>query len=145
MRVGAVPRRNEIGVTLVELLLAISVLVIAGVGLLGAYHSALHLTETAQQATVAVNDLKDIMERIKTTPFTQLQASFPSGAANGPGGAQAYTNVVGGYTLPNEQITVTHSPNTAADPRELIVRLTWTNRGRTYQRSVSTIRASQAS
>ena len=145
MRIRTGPFQESAGVTLVELLLAIAVLLIAGVGLIGSYHSALHLTEISQQASLAVNDLKDIMERIKTTPFTQLQANFPSGVADGPGGAAAYTNVVGGYTLNTEQITVTHNPSTVADPRELVVQITWTNRGRAYQRSISTMRASQAS
>ncbi|MBI2104360.1 MAG: hypothetical protein HYT90_02090 [Candidatus Omnitrophica bacterium] len=137
--------RSRAGMTLVELLCGIGVLVIAGMWLLGSYHSALHLTEVSQQTTVAINDLRDMMERIKATPFTQLQASFPHGVANGPGGARAYPSVVGGYTLPAEQITVTHSPNATADPRELTVQLTWTNRGRVYQRRVETVRASEAS
>lgn len=134
------------GVTLVELLLAIVIFAIAGVGLLSSYHWALQLMEVGQQSSVATNDLKDIMERIKATPFTRLNTDFPHGVANGPAGQFTYTNVVGGaYTLPGEQITVTHSPNTAADPRELIVQLTWTSAGRTYQRSVRTLRTSRAS
>ncbi len=127
------------GMTLVELLIAITVAVIAGVGLLVAYHSILHLTEVSQQSVVALNDLKDMMERIKTTPFSQLTATYPNGLVG------AYSPIVGGYTLPNQQITVTHQPNTNADPRELIVQVTWTNRNRNYQRSLSTMRASRAS
>ncbi len=130
------------GMTLVELLIAIAVCVVAGVWLLAAYHSALHLTEVAQQATVALDDLRDMMERIKATPFNQLTAAFPNGVANGAAG---YAVAIGNYTLPNQQITVTHSPSVAADPRELIVQVTWTNRGRVYQRSTSTVRSSQAS
>lgn len=134
--------RSRAGMTLVELLIAIAVLVVAGVWLLSAYQSALHLTEVAQQTTVALNDLGDMMERIKATPFTQLAANFPNGVANGAAG---YAVAIGNYTLPNEQITVTHSPSTVADPRELIVQVTWTNRGRVYQRRTSTVRSSQAS
>ncbi|MBI3331243.1 MAG: prepilin-type N-terminal cleavage/methylation domain-containing protein [Candidatus Omnitrophica bacterium] len=137
--------RSRAGMTLVELLITIGVLVVAGVWLLSAYHSALHLTEVAQQTTVALNDLRDMMERIKATPFVQLQTNFPHNVANGPGGAQAYANVVGGYTLPAEQITVTHTPSVTADPRELSAQVTWTNRGRSYQRRITTVRASQAS
>ncbi len=125
--------------TLVELLVATTVAVIAGVGLLAAYHAVLNLIEVSQQSVVALNDLTDIMERIKATPFTQLTASFPNGMAG------AYGPVVGGYTLSSEQIRVTHQPNTNSDPRELVVQVTWTNRSRTYQRSLSTMRASRAS
>jgi len=144
---GTSPRRKTGGMTLVELLLGIGVLVLSGVWLLGAYHSSLHLTETAQQTKVALNDLRDMMERIKATPFTRLDDDFPNGAPDGMVGAgpNRYTAVVGGYSLPNERITVTHTPDPAADPRELVVQITWTNRGRAYQRSVATVRASEAS
>ena len=130
--------RGRGGMTLVELLIAIVIAVIGGVWLLASYHSILHLTEVSQQSVTALNDLKDVMERIKATSFSQLTATFPTGVAG------AYNGVVGGYTLPNQQITVTHQPNIAADPRELVVQVTWINRNRTYQRSLSTMRASRA-
>lgn len=135
------------GLTLVELLLAIVVMVVAGTWLLSAYHSSIHLNEVARQAAVALGDLNDIMERVKATPFTQLAAEFPDGAVNGivGGGPDRYGAVVGGYTLRNEQITVTHQPSPTADPREVVVRVTWTHRNRTYQRRLSTMRTSQAS
>ena len=130
--------------TLVELLVAIMVMVLGGLWLLGAYHSVLELTEVSQQADVALNDLRDIMERIKTTPFTSLATVFPDGVQDG-GGSTPYAPIVGTYTLSGEQITVTHRPTAATDPRELIVTLRWTNRGRTYQRTLSTMRVSESS
>ena len=135
------------GMTLVELLVAMMVAVLGGLWLLGAYHSVLEMTEVSQQADIATNDLRDMMERIKTTPFTSLAANFPNGAANGVvgGGPNLYAPIVGNYTLNAEQITVAHRPTTASDPRELIATLQWTNRGRTYQRSLSTLRVSEAS
>ena len=135
------------GMTLVELLIATVVTVLGGLWLLGAYHSVIELTETSQQADVALNDLRDMMERIKTTPFTSLAANFPDGAVNGVvgGGPNLYAPIVGSYTLNGEQITVTHRPGTAADPRELIATLRWTHLGRTYQRSLSTMRVSESS
>ena len=147
-RRGFTPYRNGTGFTLVEVLFAIIVVVVSGVWLMAAYQSALHLTEVSQQTNLALSDVRVMMERIKTTPFTALNARFPNGAVNGVvgGGPDLYTGIVGGYALGNtEQITVTHSPNTAADPRELIVQVQWTNRGRTYQRRATTMRSSQAS
>jgi type II secretory pathway pseudopilin PulG len=134
------------GVTLVELLLAVTVVIISSVSLMVAYQSALHLTEVSQQSNLALNDLRAMMERIKTTPFTALNARFPTGAINGVVGAgpDQYTGVVGGYALSGEQITVTLAPSTAADPRELVVQVQWTNRGRVYQRRATTMRTSQA-
>ncbi len=135
------------GMTLVELLLALMVLTIAGVGILGAYQHALHLTEVSQQSTLALNDLNDMMEKIKSTPFSQLTPAFPNGAVNGVlgGGPDLYSAIVGGYGLNQEQITVTHQPSIAADPRELVVEVSWTNRGRVYRRQLATMRASRAS
>ncbi len=134
------------GFILVETLVAIGVVAIAGVWLMGAYQSSLQLAQVSEQMSVAVNDLKDMMERIKTTSFANLQTDFPNGAVNGivGGGADKYGAILGGYTLANEQVTVTHVPTTAADPRELIVQVSWTNGGRTYQQSVSTMRTSKA-
>ena len=135
------------GMTLVELLVAIVVVVLGGLWLLGAYHSVLELTEVSEQADRALNDLRDMMERIKTTPFTSLAANFPTGAVNGVvgQGQNLYAPIVGSYSLTGEQITVTHRPTAAADPRELVAVLQWTNRGRTYQRSLSTMRVSESS
>jgi prepilin-type N-terminal cleavage/methylation domain-containing protein len=148
---GRAPRRKasscRAGFTLVEVLFAIVVLLIAGVWLTVAYQSALHLAEVSQQTNVALNDLRSMMERIKATPFTTLTAGFPDGAVNGVVGAgpDLYTGIVGGYGLNNEQITVTHSPAVTSDPRELTVQVQWTNRGRLYQRRATTMRSSQAS
>lgn len=140
-------RNHAQGMTLIELLIAISAVVLGAVWLLGAYHSSIYLTRVSQDGSMAVNDLRDIMERIKTTPFAQLDTVFPNGAVNGVVGAgpETYPGLIGGFTLQNERITVTHSPNVAADPRELIVQLTWVNGGRQYQRRLSTVRAGEAS
>ncbi|MBI3996808.1 MAG: hypothetical protein HY352_04045 [Candidatus Omnitrophica bacterium] len=140
-------RQHRRGVLLVEILFAIGILMVAGLWLLTAYQSSFQVSELGQQTSVALDDLRDMMERIKSTPFNSLTNDFPSGAVNGIVGLapEKYGVIIGGYTLTNEQVTVTHQPNTNADPREMIVRVTWVNRGRTFQKSVSTIRASRAS
>ena len=140
-------RSGPRGFTLIELLLAAVIVVASGVWVMGAFQSALHLSEVSRQVGTAVTDLDDMLERIKATPFTQLATDFPNGAANGivGGGADRYGGIIGGYTLGNEQIVVTNSPSTAADPREVIVQVSWTNRNRTYQRTLRTVRSSQAS
>ena len=139
--------RNNRGVSLIETLLAFTVVIVAGISLMVAYQSAIHLTEVSQQSNIAMNDLRAMMERIKTTPFSALNANFPNNAINGVVGAgpDLYTGVVGGYGLGTEQITVTHNPGTGSDPKEMIVQVQWTNRGRTYQRRAVTMRSSQAS
>ncbi len=136
--------RNSRGVLLAEILLAISAILVAGVWLLGAYGSAIGLSNAAQQSNIAMNDLKDMMEQIKSTSFNQLTTNFPDGVVNG-GNPDKYSAVVGGYGLTNEQITVTHRPNTAADPKELVVQITWTDGGRQYTKTLTTYRTSRAS
>jgi len=144
-------RRTEAGFTLVELLSAIAIVCFAGLWLLGSYQASWQLAEVAEQQAIATDDLKDMMEKIKTTPFNRLTTDFPNGAVNGivGPGTDKYLAIVGSsggvYSLQGEQITVTHTPDTNADPRELKVQVTWTNRGRTYRQSASTIRTSRAS
>ena len=125
------------GLTLVEVLLALLVCVIAGLGVLGAYQTAMHLTEVTQQTTVALNDLKDIMEQIKATPFTLLVTNFPAGTLDATTGQ----GIVGGYTLNGEQIAVAY-PNPGTNPLEIVITVNWTNRNRSYSRSAATFRAS---
>ncbi len=130
------------GMTLVEVLFAFVTVAVTGVWVLGAYHSSMRLAETAQQNNIATDHLKTVLEQIKATPFSQLTANFPVGGN--------YSILVGGFTLPtatspNEQITVTHVPNANADPRELVVRVAWTSGGRSYSKTMSTVRASRAS
>ena len=133
-------RVGQSGLTLVELVFAIMLLAIAGVTLLGAYQVSHQLAEVAQQTRIAVNDLKTMMEHVKSTPFASLTTSFPNGVPNGPGG-NAYSTLLGGYGMAGEQITVAY-PNPAANPLEVIVTVSWTYRSRPYTRTLSTFRSS---
>lgn len=139
-------RRHRLGFTLVEVVLAFAVLLVAGVWLLGSYRYALTLSEVSEQTTEAISDLKGMMERISNTPFNSLATDFPSGAVNGVvgGTAEKYGGIIGGYSLPSEQVVVTHLPTTTADPRELTVQVRWTSGGRSYQKSFSTMRTSRS-
>ena len=128
--------RRKAGATMVEIVLAMLVLVIAGGG---AYLSHLYshqLSEHANDSLQAVNDLDDMLERIHATAFNNLQADFPDGVADGGG---AYAAIVDGYTLPNEQITVTY-PSATTVRLEMLVTVTWVTRGRARTASLSTVR-----
>ncbi len=133
------------GLTLVELLFAVVVFIVAGLGILMAYQSAFELSEVAQQTSMAVNDLHDMMEKIKDTSFGAIPTAFPTGTMGGSGGdptvTAAYGGIIGGYSLTQEQITVTF-PHPGTDPLEIVVALSWMNGTRTYTRSLSTMRSS---
>jgi hypothetical protein len=125
---------------LVELLLAIFVLVVAGTGILGTYLAAHTLSEYARQTSTALDDLKDIMERIHATPYLFLEDDFPDGVDDG-GLDNDYAAIVGGYTLEDETITVSY-PVVTADQIEIVATLTWVQQGRDRSVSLSTIRSS---
>ena len=131
--------KSERGVTLVEVLMALVIFVIAGAGILGSYLSSHQLAENATGTMRAVDHLEDLMERIHSTAFNAVTTTFPNGVANG--GATNYAAIVGGYSLQGEQITVTY-PSVAAGRLEVLATDTWTYRGRAHTVRLSTLRTS---
>jgi Tfp pilus assembly protein PilV len=127
------------GITLIEVLLAVFILMVAGGGILSSYLSSHQLSEHATDTMIAVKDLEDLLERIHATPFTNLTAAFPNGVVNGP--ANSYPGIVGGYALANEQITVTYTSQTAGRI-EMLATVTWLSRGRPRTASLATVRTS---
>jgi Tfp pilus assembly protein PilV len=114
------------GLTLAETLVAAGIAAFALVGLLQAFLANIYLSDLAKGNTVAIDDLKDMMEKIQSAPFSDMLADFPNGTVNGPVGRRYNTTVVGNYALRNESITVTYV-NPASDPLEVIVNVTWTD------------------
>ncbi len=130
---------KERGTSLVEILVALTIFVIAMSGLLGSIFAVVYLSETSRNLTVATSDLNNIMERIRATPFDHLAADFPQGVADGTA-ANPYQSIVGGYRLNNEHITITYA-NPASDPREIKGTVAWQDKkGRSYTASFSTYR-----
>lgn len=111
------------GITLVEILLAITILVFASVAILQTYLQNLNFSDLIKEHTVALHHAINIMEDIKCTPFSNLIIRYPNGVVDGPAGNN-YATLAGGYTLINEHITVSYlNPN--ADPLEITVSLSW--------------------
>ena len=131
-------RRRQSGMTLVELVLAAVMFVIAGTGIAGAILQCQSLLEHSSNTMRAVNDVEDLMEHLRTTPFDQVQANFPSGVPDG-GAAADYRTIVGGYTLDGEQIVVTY-PSQTTGRLEILVTVNWMHRLRPRSTSLSTIR-----
>ncbi len=75
------------GFTMLELLMAILVLVVALVGLLSSYTGCFNLNETARNLTVATNAAQQKMEEIRNTPFDSISGSFNNVAFNIPSNA----------------------------------------------------------
>lgn len=127
------------GMTLIEVLIAVLVFSVALGALLNSLVAIVDLVDLSKDKTVANGDLKNMLERIKATPFDSIPTRFTDGLADGPA-ANLYTNIVGGYTLRNEHITVTY-PNPNSDPLEILIRLNWQDKkGRNFNTTVSTFR-----
>lgn len=123
--------------TLVELLVAVAIGVIATIAILQGYVGNIFLSEIAKGNTIAMDDAVDMLERIKCTPFNELTAKFPNGTINGPV-TNPYANITGNYMLKGEQIVVTY-PNTTGDPLEIMVTVNWQDQiGRQYGNSLTT-------
>ena len=127
------------GLTLVELLVAVLIASLAIGGAIVCFAQVFYLTEVAKGTSVVVSDIRDIIEEIWSTPFDFITASFPGGDIDGPTDTE-YNNIVGGYTLNNEQIVVGYVDEDT-DPLEIMVSTSWTDmRGRNRTIQLSTFR-----
>ena len=117
--------KNDNGMSLVETLVAIAMAVICVVPIIGAYLTVCNWSETNREETVAQMHLANMMETIKSTPFSSITTDFPNGDEDGPTG-NGYAAIAGGYTLKNEHITVSYV-NPASDPLEVNLAVRWKN------------------
>ncbi|MFC1631685.1 hypothetical protein ACFL2I_03930 [Candidatus Omnitrophota bacterium] len=131
--------RHNQGLTLVELLTAALVASLAIGATVVCFSQVFYLSEVAKDTSVAVSDIRDMMEEIWSTPFDFIVSSFPDGDIDGPP-ANNYANVVGGYTLGSESIVVDYA-DVAADPLELAITASWLDtRGHPRTIQLSTFR-----
>lgn len=145
--------------TLYELLIATLLISMTLGGLLSSLLAAVTLINLAKSQNVAIQDLRTMNERIRSTAFDNIPALFPdfargqTGALNGPAN-NPYATIVGNYTLNNETITVSYrcyNPLTRAtlscalcsggvsDPVELNIAVSWKEKsGRPYSMNIAT-------
>lgn len=117
---------KKTGFTLLELMIGGTVLVLALVGLIAAYIGCFTLNESAKNLTVAINDAQCVMEEIRDRNLVYLiiQQNWTTWAAlNPPQGG-------GCNTLDNEVTTVTYPSGTNQDPIEILITVSWTEKGR---------------
>lgn len=115
--------RNNKAITLIEVLIATFIFVLAFGGLLSSILASVYLLSLGKEQTVAISDLRNMMERIRSTPFENMLSLFPNSTVDGPA-SKPYSNIVGGYALNNEHIIVTY-PSTTSDPLEVKVNVSW--------------------
>jgi len=117
---------NAKGMTYVEILIATLLFILAIVSLLNSLTAIVYFISLSGEQTLAISDLRNMMEQIKVTAFANMVGLFPNSVIDGPTG-NYYQAVVGGYTLNNEHIVVTYR-NTNTDPLEIRLSLTWQDR-----------------
>ena len=69
-------RRNHQAFTLVELMIAVAVFLLAFIGILISYLTCLDLNEMSRNTSMAVHACKARLEAIQNTPFNQMKATY---------------------------------------------------------------------
>ncbi len=132
--------KSKTGTTLIEILFATLVFTIALSGLMSSVLAIVSLIDTAQETTIATSNLKNMMEKIRVTPFANIASNFPNALIDGPVG-NPYSAIVGGYTLINEHIVANYA-NPIVNPLEINIRVNWQDKqGHLRNISLSTFKA----
>lgn len=132
-------RRTNRGMTLIELLWALLIFTLALAALVSSLMAVTYFISLSREQSLANEHLRDMMERLRATPFNSVPTQFPGGVVDGAAGNRYFT-ICGGYVLGNEHITVNY-PNVNADPLEIQVQLSWNDRyARAHQSVLSTFK-----
>ncbi len=133
-RGGVKMKRSKKGFTLIELMIVSSVYIGIIVAIWGVLLGALNHAAMAREVTVATDDLKDIMERLRSIAFPDITVEYPHNS-------HVSASDIGGFLLPDEAITVRYPQGEGADPLEISAEVTWTSKnGRTLSRIIKTVR-----
>jgi prepilin-type N-terminal cleavage/methylation domain-containing protein len=115
--------KGQTGFTLIEIMIAMSVSVIAILGFITAVTSIRQSSEGAYERTIAMQDANRVIEQMRDT---STSGTFPDNVT------AAYPNntaVSGFSSLTSEQVTVSYA-STTADPLDVTVTVTWLAHGR---------------
>lgn len=105
------PRRSARGLSLLELLIASSLLTIGLIGTLGSITQASQSARTSNERDTAMRAAADKLDEILCSDFSKLAANYDSSPANDPSGAgtaPGATFTVTGLPLPKVQGTTAH-------------------------------------
>jgi hypothetical protein len=122
------------GFTLAELLFSAALLIITLVPLVLTYINARARIDITREISIANDDARDVLEKIKGVPFPNIVTLFPPNTA-------INQSVIGGYYLPNENIVVSYPSGTTVLPLMIQVSISWTSHnGKTHNQVYQTSR-----
>lgn len=113
-------RLRSYGFTLIELMLSLALVLIVSAGTLQAIQAANILSIEARETTIAMNDARAVLERVKITSL----ASLPNDATVNASSVWADLNTFVSNSLADQQILVTGDAGTSL--RQITVAVSWT-------------------
>ena len=120
---------NKKGFSLTELMVSSAITITLVVVVIMTFISSLQNIETARELSIAIDDAKDTLEKIKSVDYALLINEFPDGAGIDP-------DAIGGFTLRDESIIVTYPNGTNANPLEIQVEISWQNKSGAAQSQI---------
>lgn len=110
----AAPAR-EAGFSLIEVTVAIALLALGLVAAVAAQSGALALSRASRDVAIGAADLASACELIMSVPVSDLESTYPDGAA---------ITAFNGLHLRDESVVVTY-PDPSADPIEVRLAIRW--------------------
>lgn len=108
------------GFSLIEAVITSVILLVVGLAVIEILLLSINYSQQARELNIVADDMGDVLEEIKNVSFNNITVIFPHNAS-------VDSDVVGGFLLDNENITVTYPAGTGSDPLEIEVTLTWTS------------------
>jgi prepilin-type N-terminal cleavage/methylation domain-containing protein len=132
-------RRGKTGFTFIEVMVAITVMILGFLGLYESFQASGRLREAARETNVAMFKLQMTMEYLFCVPFDDITTILPEGATIDI--VTLMDSSAGNdYRLNGEQITVAYE-NSAMDPIKFTITVDWNTRfGTPRQASLSSAR-----
>ncbi len=128
---------GEKGITLLEILFSVFIAAMILIGVIEAILYLTALTTSNKTRTLVFHDVQVTMERIGGVSLSDLSTQFPNGAALS---GSFVANVLGGYKLPSEVITVSYPSGITSNPREVRIIGQWNEKGQAKNVTMKTFR-----
>lgn len=126
--------RTVRGISLVELMIAVSVIAVGAMALMAQLEASHKITTVNRETNKAVAHMQAMMEKVISVPFSDIVRTYPNGTI-------VYAGQSGlGDPMDGEYFRIEYA-DAAADPLQITVTVYWTSfDGRMRTRSLTTMR-----